>query len=56
MCNTEANVNSKSVVLEVQTKNDEVMRISLEINEKELLTKEYMLFQGQIIAVHGSLQ
>jgi len=36
MCNTEANVNSKSAILEVLTGNGETIRVSLEINDKEL--------------------
>jgi hypothetical protein len=33
MCNTEANVNQKSIILEVLSGNGEAMRIPLEIND-----------------------
>ena len=44
MCNTEGSVNVKSVVLEVLSGKDEAMRIALDINDEENVTKDYMLF------------
>lgn len=44
MCNTEANVNLKSIVLEVLSGKGEAMRIPLDINEEETENKEFLLY------------
>lgn len=46
VCNSEGIVNPKSADLELISGKDDVMRIPLDFNEDENLTKDFVLFQG----------
>jgi len=44
VCNSEGNVNPKSADLELISGKDDVIRIPLDFNEDENLTKDFVLF------------
>jgi len=46
VCNSEGNVNPKSADLELISGKDDIMRIPLDFNDDEIITKDFILFQG----------
>ena len=46
VCIFEGNVNPKSADLELISGKDDIMRIPLDFNDDEIITKDFILFQG----------